>query len=432
MKGRPRRPTIKPEKNPDDPEIDATASEQAPEPVVPPVVEQTPAPPAPEPVAPEPVAPQPAAVQAAPIDDFDWGDDFSTASAPDTIQLGVPTPPPEPEPEPEPEIELPPVTLPPIPQPVATPPPMPTQAAPPAPIYDEPEEFAPTYTEPEEDVEIPYDPESSYFFMFGVTDSGKTVILSGLLYNVLAHRMGDRLTNLNDHTVGHQLRGTVLMDNLLQEVPEGSWPNSTSTLDGDGKLVPRQLNLEFGPKDPAQPNFKFSVMDVSGEDLMNVRVKSDSDHSRLNPGIEAFLKLPENNLAFICIYPAESGLKNTALSAYLRSFIQELDKIGHHASPIIIVISKWDLVEDEYDSPADFLKAQAPIIWGIVNESERDVSLMTFSIGSVDKESGTYVYSPKNSDQLFKWMYHTQMGVELDEDLSASKGGIWNKLFGSK
>lgn len=284
------------------------------------------------------------------------------------------------------------------------------------------------------EIEIPYDPESSYFFMYGVNASGKTVILSGLFYNLMAHRMGDNLKNLNDHSLDYQKRGTVLLDNLMEHVPSGKFPPGTTTLTAESQFVPRQINLKFGPKDHSKPEFKFTMMDMSGEDLMRVRVSSDDDHQSLQPGIETFLTLPHNNLAFICVYPAHSDKSNHELSSYMRSFLDELDRIGHTNSPIIFVVSKWDMVKDKYNSVEEFFLDKDPIMWNKICESERNATTMKFSIGEVDVSSDSFKYNPSNSNELFKWMYKTQMGVSLDEDLSDSSGfgGIMKRLFGKK
>lgn len=282
------------------------------------------------------------------------------------------------------------------------------------------------------EIEIPYDPESSYFFMYGINASGKTVILSGLFYNLMAHRMGDNLKNLNDHNFDYQKRGTVLLDNLMEHVPSGKFPASTTTLEGESQVVPRQINLQFGPKDHSKPEFKFTMMDMSGEDLMKVRVSSDDDNQKLQPGIETFLSLPHNNLAFICVYPAHSEKSNHELSSYMRSFLDELDRLGHRTAPILFVVSKWDMVQDKYNSVEDFFLDRDPIMWNKICESERNSATMKFSIGKVSGDS--FKYDPSNSNELFKWMYKTQLGVSLDEDLTDNSGfgRIMKKLFGKK
>lgn len=274
-------------------------------------------------------------------------------------------------------------------------------------------------------VEIPWDENTSYFFMFGVKGAGKSVILSGLFYNILAHREGDDLRNKNDHEIEHQDRGTKLINNLLEQVPDGSWPSSTPTLNSESQQVPRQMNMEFLPRDPKKPEFDFCTMDMSGEDLMKLRPGSDYDKARLNDGIEAFLDLPFQNLAFLCVYPAYSSVDNAQrLSSYMQSFLDELDRTGHSDTPLLMIVSKWDLVEDGFESPAEFLRQKAPIIYNKLLKPTR--TIMSFSIGNVDEAKDIYDYDPTSSNKLFGWMYKTQMGLELDEPISKS---LWQKLL---
>lgn len=263
--------------------------------------------------------------------------------------------------------------------------------------------------------EVPYDPKSSYFFIFGVRDAGKTMMIGGLFYNLLGgYRLGDNLENINDHDHDYQKEGTILLDELLIDIPKGSFPKSTRTLISESRIIPRQINLKYGPKDPSKPKFKFTLMDVSGEDLMKVNVNSQHRDEKLDEGIETFLKLPHNNLAFVCVYPAQSGLPNSELSSYMRGFLDELDRLKHKSTPMVFVVTKWDLVQDKYDSVDEFFLDRDPIIWNKINEAERKAFTLKFSIGEVNSASQKFNFDPTDSNKLFRWMYKTQVGQDLD------------------
>lgn len=263
--------------------------------------------------------------------------------------------------------------------------------------------------------EVPYDPKSSYFFIFGVRDAGKTMMIGGLFYNLYGgYRLGDNLENINDHQYDYQKEGTILLDELLIDIPNGSFPTSTSTLVSESRMIPRQINLKYGPKDLSKPEFKFTLMDVSGEDLMKVNVNSKHRDEKLDEGIETFLKLPHHNLAFVFVYPAQSGLSSSELSSYMKGFLDELDRLKHKSTPMVFVVTKWDLVQDKYDSVEDFFLDRDPLVWNKINESKRDATVLKFSIGDVDVESGNYEFDPTNSNELFQWMYKTQVEQDLD------------------
>jgi hypothetical protein len=213
---------------------------------------------------------------------------------------------------------------------------------------------------------------------------------------------------------------------MLEKVKNGAWPGSTPTLNSEGKLVPRQINIEFQPNNPKKPEFKFCLMDMSGEDLMRIRPDSDHDDARFDPGIEEFLRLPHQNLAFICVYPAVSNQDPARMSSYVQLFLNELGQIGHQSTPIILIVSQWDRVAKDYASPTDFLQKKAPIVWARLSESGREATIMAFSIGDVDGSTGKYSYNAESSNKLFGWMYRTQMGTELDEEV---RPGLWKKIM---
>lgn len=346
---------------------------------------------------------------------------------------GPPLPPQEPNPE------LPPPPLPPMDSsfdPTLPPmePPSPTE------VYPFPESdpvLPPPYQEPPpilrdpipddmEDIPYVYDPKTSYFFVFGVKGSGKSVLLSGVLYNIRARRLGDQARNLNDNNVPHERLGTQLLNEMMEQIPSGDWPRSTTTLASEGRTFPRHMHFQFNPKDGKKPDFKFCMMDMSGEDLERVRV-SEWDAGRLNPGIDVFLELPVENLSFVCVYPSlHDRYSHAQLSTYMVNFLDKLEAKGKATAPILMVVSQWDRVSDNYPSPEAFLEENAPLVWNRLHAGDRDFSLMEFSIGHVNEQTNRYKYSPAASNRLFEWMYSSRMEVSLNEPVKQS---VWDRLL---
>lgn len=273
-----------------------------------------------------------------------------------------------------------------------------------------------------------FEKDTSCFFMFGVKGSGKSVILSGLFYNLYVHKLaaGNSLVKLNDDNIENQRRGSVLLDTMLQSVPKGNWPPSTIPLRSEGKTLPRQINHEFRPRDLSKHVFKFSIMDFSGEDLQKLRSNNEESKSELHQGIDVFLNLPPQNLAFICVYPASQlNFDNEELSSYARNFLDMLDMKGHRSAPLLFIVSKWDTVSSEFASVSDFLKEKAAMIWGRLNEADRNVTILNFSIGELQGEN-RFKYDPESSEKMFNWMYKAQMGIDLGEMVSKS---FWDKVW---
>ena len=300
----------------------------------------------------------------------------------------------------------------------------------------EPVEFRPTPPSnmppvPINPGEIKFMKDYSCFFMFGVSFSGKSAILSGLFYNLYAHKIlaGHSIEKTNDLSIPNQQEGTVLLNELLAAIPRKEFPRRTPELNPT-KPLPKQINHVFRPKDKRKPIFKFSILDISGEELEKVD-PAKNNGGKLKSGIDVFLKLPENNLAFICVIPAvvPGHMDQFELSNYILNFLNTIDLKDYRKCPILFIVSKWDTVSSVYSKPEDFLKENAPLIWAKMHEADRDVTIMSFSLGEVEtKGHQTKItqFKPENSEKLFNWMYKIQMGVELDEPVSKS---LWNKLW---
>jgi hypothetical protein len=269
-------------------------------------------------------------------------------------------------------------------------------------------------------IEIPFDEQMSYFFMFGVKGSGKSSILSSLIYYLRVLRIGDSLDKLSKTHLDFDRRGEELMDEFYKQVGRGLFPGSTSTLSSEGQKIPRQMPLSFKPADIDKSEFRLCLMDMSGEDLMKVRPDKNKGTDRLPEGIEVFLDISQSNLCFILVYSVYEALSHSDQELYFDRFFDILTRKGLKEVPILLLMSKWDLVHDQFESVEDFLKKEAPLIWHHVNNPDRIVTIMPFSIGHVDTNSNTYVYDHRDTEKLFAWMYHTQLGKDLNQQVDQS------------
>ena len=266
----------------------------------------------------------------------------------------------------------------------------------------------------EEITEIEIDPEMTYVFLFGIGESGKSAILSSLMYYLHAKRPGDGIQNLNQNHIAPERRGNILLDQMLTKIPKGQFPARTATLASERRIIPRQIKAKFIPGNNQKPNFKFCLLDVSGEDLERVIQKNDDKNTKLPEGIDAFLSLDPENLIFISVYPSQSNnFDHQQLSAAQRSFMDLLDQRGLSDVPMLTLVSKWDLEERNFSSSEEFIQQRAPIIWNQIMQPGRNSSISTFSVGDVDKWSQSFIYDPSDADKLFKWMYEEQLGEPL-------------------
>ena len=268
--------------------------------------------------------------------------------------------------------------------------------------------------------ELKFRQDYSCFFMFGVKGSGKSTILSSLFYYIHTTLLesGHSVLLKNEKDIENQYRGQILLDKMLYEfMHEGKFPNSTPTLVGERSSLPRQINLEFIPQtNLRKPPFKFTMLDVSGEDLERIRPSEEDGPKSVLPGIEVFLKLPPQNLAFICVYPAHQDDRNHGqLMSYLSAFLNALDSRGFRDCPVIMIVSKWDRVQDTYGNDVSrFLKEKARILYSNLSQGTRNVHIMSFSIGKVQQDAGgTFIYDSADAEKLFNWMYEMQLNESL-------------------
>lgn len=279
----------------------------------------------------------------------------------------------------------------------------------------------------EEDVTIEIDPEMTYIFMFGNSKSGKSAIISNLLYYLHMGRVGDGIENLNDNRISHERRGNILKDALLINIPEGKFPKGTTTLLSERRLIPKLMKSNFTPSDHRKPEFKFCLIDVSGEELELVYQRAEDNYTRLPQGIEVFLQAPPQNLIFISVFPSFSeNLSFERLGGIHQYFIDLLDHRGLKSIPFLLLLSKWDLEEDNFETAQEFLKAKAPIIWSRINEPGRNCNVSTFSVGDVSEDNESFQFDPSDAKKLFRWLYQTQTGIDLDSQPSKT---IWAKFI---
>lgn len=363
----------------------------------------------------EPPFPNPGPSFPPPAGEGNPGPKLPTSQPPALPISGPPILPPPPEPP------LPPVPGPP-PQPIITPvpPPVPRGGSipPPPPVAVEELRFRQDY---------------SCFFMFGVKGSGKSTILSSLFYYIHTTLLesGHSVLLKNEKDIENQYRGQILLDKMLYEfMNEGKFPNSTPTLKGERSSLPRQINLEFIPQtNLRKPPFKFTMLDVSGEDLERIRPSEEDGPKAVLPGIEVFLKLPPQNLAFICVYPAHQDDRNHGqLMSYLSAFLNAIDSRGFRDCPVIMIVSKWDMVQETYGNDVSrFLKEKARILYSRLCEGTRNVHIMSFSIGKVQQDAGgTFIYDSTDAEKLFNWMYEMQLNESLQTRPSEGIFSIFN------
>ena len=294
----------------------------------------------------------------------------------------------------------------------------------------ESKEVPPPITERE--IEIDYHSDRSYLYIFGPSSVGKTVIISSILNyldNDRPEEFGDTLTSLNGKEKKHEIEGNRLWNELTTTLFENKFPKGTGVVKRDNP-IPRHINAHLLLTDRKKTDFKFCCIDMSGEDLSKVNHDANENLPEI---IEAYIKsLPKENICFIYILdpkPQEQLTKSEQLNIF-KGFINLIDQNDHTGTPLLFLVSKWDLVSDSYENVEEYIKKEYKPIWGTLNQSAREISYAEFSIGEVrDDNKLIKEYDPKYAEKVFNWFYEKQTGCSLIEKTKNPKKDFLNNYF---
>lgn len=270
----------------------------------------------------------------------------------------------------------------------------------------------------EEELTLNIDPDVTYFFVVGPPSSGKSTMMSGLVY-YLRSRAEGRLKVLNSKDESHHVDGLELLEKMKQSVRKGEF------MKGSKRMVkkhtfPDELNLQFIPQDAKKPSMKFSFVDMAGDDLERIMATKDGS---LNPRIQAYLDHPECNLVFI--FTIDVNDTDNFSEDMIDRFLDHLDSVGHENNPVLFAATKWDKVKGSYDDVRDYFESELAVLNNVAKRAHRDVSIIDFTIGSTTKDN-TFTYDFKDSERIFNWMYQLETGYSLKEPVKRS---FFQRLF---
>lgn len=281
----------------------------------------------------------------------------------------------------------------------------------------EPEPRSPQ-SEDESDTIPIIDPNNKHIFIFGVASSGKTALLGSFLYFLDKYREdGDTFdVDAGDGDKEHELLGHELYHELKGKIGKGIFPNSTQRLVADQLKYPRLLHCYYESV-RLNKDFRFSLMDVSGEDFEQIKPKTSRARSSMSSGITDFLNIAPNNFMSIIIFPKKSEKEKYDIEEFLMRFLNTLDKKGLGSAPILLVISKWDIkLNDGTSSDCEaFVEEYLPSVWRKLSEKGRDVGFMPYSVGEVNEDNRSFVFSKESPLRLFKWVFEKCTGKEFSD-----------------
>lgn len=255
--------------------------------------------------------------------------------------------------------------------------------------------------------------DSNFIFFFGTAESGKSVILSSMLYylssqaGVLRPKLGTPNTK----------EAQVLLSDFFENIRQGILPNRTT------RDQVTRLDLVFEPNNKSKkvPAINLTFLETSGENHNEIR-RGGSYHS----SIEAYLNA-NVPLTFIIVTSYDTAHKDDTL---INEFLDELERKGKNLKSVnvILVISKWDKSgrmdvanEDELNS---FINDK------LSRTSQRidtyGLSKTYYTIGNIQSSKGSEritLLSLSTAEVLSKWLYESIVGFPLDYE-----GTFWERI----
>lgn len=272
------------------------------------------------------------------------------------------------------------------------------------------EDFIPIATTISNDIK---NKESNFVFFFGTANSGKSVILSSMLY-YLKSRAGVLRPKLG---TPNSKEANVLLSDFFENIRQGVLPGR-STRD----QVTR-LDLVFEPNNKSKKvvPIDLTFLETSGENHNEIR-RGGNYHS----SIESFLNA-NVPLTFIIVTSYDSAHKEDSL---INEFLDELERKGKNLKSVnaVLVISKWDrsgrMDVENAEELENFISEYLPMTAQRINTY--GLSKSYYTIGSVQNAIGqerVNLLNLSTAEVLSKWLYRSITGYDLDYE-----GTFWERL----
>lgn len=255
--------------------------------------------------------------------------------------------------------------------------------------------------------------DSNFIFFFGTAESGKSVILSSMLYylksqaGVLRPRIG----------TPNSKEANVLLSDFFENIRQGILPNRTT------RDQVTRLDLVFEPNNKSKKvhPINLTFLETSGENHNEIR-RGGNYHSSIESYLNANIPL-----TFIVVTSYDSAHKEDAL---INEFIDELERKGKNIKAInlVLVISKWDksgkMDVESAEELDNFIYDRLPMTAQRIDTY--GLSKSYYTIGSITNSSGQEKISLLNlstAEVLSKWVYKNIVGYDLDYE-----GTFWERL----
>jgi len=258
--------------------------------------------------------------------------------------------------------------------------------------------------------------DSNFVFFFGTAESGKSVILSSMLY-YLSSQAGVLRPKLD---TPNSKEAEVLLFDFLDNIRKGVLPNRTTR----DRVTRIDLIFEPNNKSKKVPPIKLTFLETSGENHYEIR-RGGNYHSSIDEYLNA--NIPLN---FILVTDYDTAHNDDAL---MMSFLNELERKGKSLKSVnaILVVSKWDksgpMGVSSVEQLDNFIRDRMPMTSQRMDTYGLNKSFYT--IGHIEKNSiGEERLTKLNlqtAKVLSEWLYRSIVGVDINYE-----GTFWERFFG--
>lgn len=215
--------------------------------------------------------------------------------------------------------------------------------------------------------------DSNFVFFFGVSASGKSVILSSILYylssqaGVLSPKVG----------TPNSKEAQVLLADFFENMSRGILPNRTT------RDQVTRIDLKFEPNNKSKkvPPINLTFLETAGANHQDIN-KGNQYHTSIDNYLNARIPL---NIIIVTSYDS-AHKEDSLIYQFLNRLVEK--NIDPQYVNIILVISKWDLSgksgvasEDELES---FISERLPMTNNRINAYE--FSKTYFTIGKIEEK----------------------------------------------
>jgi hypothetical protein len=255
--------------------------------------------------------------------------------------------------------------------------------------------------------------DSNFVFFFGVSASGKSVILASMLYylsskaGVLRPKLGTPNTK----------EAQVLLADFFENLRQGILPDRTTR----DQVTRLDLVFEANNKSTKVTPINLTFLETAGGNHQDI-TRGGTYHSSIESYLNA--NIPLN---FIVVTSYDTAHKEDTL---INEFLDELERKGKNLKSInvIVVVSKWDksgrmdvASEEELEN---FFSERLPRTNNRVNSYE--LSKTYFTIGNIENTgSGERItlLNLASAEVLSNWLYESIVGYPLDYE-----GTFWERI----